>query len=528
MAVATVTFDGTRVNAADATTNFTAAGGTPTAETDYFYQGTASISAAVKTSEGGFYYRQSGVTHDFTTPKVWLAKGIATNKDALDGNGFIFEMGTGLRAAYYQYFVYTAATYPFAGGWQIIPIDPNIASYRSASLGTPTLSALDFFGIRADFSATSKAPNLGLDAIDYITAGTGLTLVGGDGADADGTFTNFVTTDETTTANRWGVVSTRGGVLYVNGTLQIGTATATVFTDLNRVVVFNDGRFGTGFAGIKFNLASATTNVAISSTVLRGLGTQGTNDTRPDYTVTNTSGTMSLTGCSVNTFRNITLTSAVTVSGCSFINGLLITQASAAITECSFSGQTTATGVALLTSNNPTAISNCTFNGASTVGHAIMFTTPGTYTFTNNSFLNYGADGTNNAAVYNNSGGLVTLNVIGSAPTIRNGAGATTTIPPSLVPLDLIVKNAAGSPIQNARVAMYVSATDALIFNTLTDVNGEIADSYSYTTDVPIYIRVRKSASGTTRYVNNDSSGTITSTGFSATITLLTDVIVAT
>ena len=53
----------------------------------------------------------------------------------------------------------------------------------------------------------------------------------------------------------------------------------------------------------------------------------------------------------------------------------------------------------------------------------------GSYTFDGNTFSAYGADETTDAAIYNNSGGEVTLNIGGggdSSPTVRNGGGATT------------------------------------------------------------------------------------------------------
>jgi hypothetical protein len=63
-------------------------------------------------------------------------------------------------------------------------------------------------------------------------------------------------------------------------------------------------------------------------------------------------------------------------------------------------------------------------------GHAIEITSPGTYTFSGNTFSGYGADGTTDAAIYNNSGGAVTINVAGGGdtPTVRNGTGASTTV----------------------------------------------------------------------------------------------------
>jgi hypothetical protein len=442
MAAVAVVFDGTRANEAEATTNWTAATATPTLEPEYLYQGSNCISALVKTARIGFYYRLAGTTYDFSTApgRAWLAKVIATNKNALDGNGLELEIGSGARTNYYGYYVFTAATYPIPGGFQIVPIDPNLSEYRSATTGTPNLAAVDMFGVQADFSATARSANVGLDAVDHFAIGSGLTLTGGDGGDADGTFASFVTSDEGTSANRWGIVATRDGILYVNGTLTIGSGTATVFTDSNRVLVFPDGRFGVGFQGLKFSLSNASSQFSVSSCVFNGRGVQKTNDTRPDYTVTSTTGiASSFTNCTFNGFRNITFTSKVTATGCSFLSGLKLTQAGSTITTCTFQTATTAAGVALVLSDDPSKISSSTFTRAgSEVGHAIEITTAGTYALTGLTFTGYaGTPGTNStpssgdtsAAIYNNSGGAVTLNVSGgSTPSVRNGASATTTV----------------------------------------------------------------------------------------------------
>jgi hypothetical protein len=77
--------------------------------------------------------------------------------------------------------------------------------------------------------------------------------------------------------------------------------------------------------------------------------------------------------------------------------------------------------------NNPGNITDCDFTSAGT-GHAIEISATGTFTFYGNTFTGYGADTTTNAAIYNNSGGAVTLTIDGATPTVRNGAGASTTI----------------------------------------------------------------------------------------------------
>lgn len=78
-----------------------------------------------------------------------------------------------------------------------------------------------------------------------------------------------------------------------------------------------------------------------------------------------------------------------------------------------------------------TNITGCTFSADDSLvtGHAIIIETPGTYSFSGLQFEGFGVDGSTTAAVFNNSGGAVTINVSGgTAPTVRNGAGASTTV----------------------------------------------------------------------------------------------------
>jgi hypothetical protein len=518
MAAFSVAFDGTRVVDASVTTNWTAETATPTAETDYFYQGTGCISCQIKTAETGFYYTSASTS---MTGKTWLAKVIITNKDALDGNGIVLRIGSAT-TAYYNYNIYSATTYPIPGGWQIVAIDPNVSQWRTGTTGSPNLGAVIYWAVRADCSATSKAPNLGIDAIDWVTNGTGLTGTGGDGASADGTFTDFVTADEGTANNRWGVVATRGGILYVTGVLTIGTATETDFTDSNRVLVFTDNRVTNGFCGVDFGLQNASSVISITNTLFNGRGTlTGSDDTRPDFTATGTSGTLALTSCTFNTFRNIDLTSTCTLTSCNFVSGLKITQSSAVLNGCVISGATTATGVAFITSNNPANISNCEFTFSA--GHAIEITTAGTYSFSGNFFTGYGADGTNSAAIYNNSGGAVTLNITsGSTPTVRNGAGASTTIN-NAVTLTITTVNTSNAPLSGINVAIYRrSDGTAILSPTATNGSGVATTSYAYVSDTSIYVRARKATTGA-KYLPVDTSGTITSSGYSVTITMQLD-----
>ncbi|MDO8629392.1 MAG: hypothetical protein Q7R41_02770, partial [Phycisphaerales bacterium] len=99
-----------------------------------------------------------------------------------------------------------------------------------------------------------------------------------------------------------------------------------------------------------------------------------------------------------------------------------------------------------------------TFTSGGT-GHAIEFgtNTPGDPTeliLTSVTFSGYGADGTTDAAIYNNSGKHLIINIAGgTSPTVRNGSGATTTIVAGSVSTTITVKDInTGAAISGARV----------------------------------------------------------------------------
>lgn len=82
------------------------------------------------------------------------------------------------------------------------------------------------------------------------------------------------------------------------------------------------------------------------------------------------------------------------------------------------------------------------------------------------------------------------------------------------------------NPIEDAVVAIYESVGDAVIMNELTLATGIATETYGYEDDTVIYYRVRKSSSGSTRYIPLKGVGTIVDTGFSTTVTLTEDNIV--
>lgn len=161
----------------------------------------------------------------------------------------------------------------------------------------------------------------------------------------------------------------------------------------------------------------------------------------------------------------------VPCSGASFFNCVEVLTDGAPFDSCNFYGSVL--GVCAKT-NNPSNISNCTFTQGDSGGHALEITQPGTFSFVGNTFDGYGLDGTTDAAIYNNSGGHVVLNVSGGGdtPTVRNGAGATTDVVSGAQVS--VVGLAAGSQVKVTKVS-----NGDVLFNG-TESGGQVSFSTTY------------------------------------------------
>ncbi len=302
--------------------------------------------------------------------------------------------------------------------------------------------------------------------------------------------------------------------------------------------------------------ATGTANAAIFNNI--------TPTTSSSYAETNQSGTNSLrTGSTIGTGQSFTNTSSGVLSACRFYlkkTGAPTGNAVAKVYAHSGTLGTSSipTGTALATSDNfdvstlttSYALASLTFTGANNITLAASTNYVVTIEYSGGSVgntLDVGTDTTTPTATGNSStftpstwtavagtdlcfyvytGGDLTLNITngGGTPTYNNTLGCSTTVN-NAVTLTVTVKDSTGTAIQNVRVAIYKSSNNTEISNSLTNVSGVVTSSYVYLADTTIYIRARKTSTGTTRYINNDSSGTITSGGFSSTITLLTDTI---
>lgn len=465
-----------RVNDSNSATNWANAGSgggpSPASEAPLAYQGGLTVNQKQQnTARRGIQYDPASGAVDMTAAanRLWLIKCyIADFADLNATYGCEIRLGSS-NSAYYQYNVAGSAakravfsTYPAQGGYLLIALDPNISGWRDATVGSPDLTAVDYFAfLAAMIAGNAKSENLALDAIDV---GTGLQLYAGDGGSADGTYQDFVTADQGTVNNRWGYVSQVAGMILVRGMLVIGrnntTPTATEFvTSTDTVIVYPDGYHSAGLFGTTVDLGHSSTLVTISNTQI-GRGSITTEDTRPDFIFTGTSGSASVSATLTN-FRNITLTSTVDVDGAN-IQCKLLTQASGEI-QNSIVRTLSLTNVATLvtpTLGTTSGLHDTEFveTGA---GHALEFTTTGSKTLTGITFTDYGgtpgsnltsSSGASDAAVLNSSGGLVTLNITGgNSPSVRNTASSTTLVV-NTVSVVVNVTDENSSALQNARV----------------------------------------------------------------------------
>lgn len=496
MATRVVAFDGTRLNNADSSTNWEDYDGTMwsgSTEPDFVYQGTGSQSVKVSnTARGGPGYDDTGTVDYSTTTRVWLAKVIVTNYGALNNKGAtggILRMSSGgLSANNADYYVVGGDTYPVKGGWLIIPLDPN----ATASTGTATVTAIDGYAFSGEFGAASRAPNIAMDAIDYVDLGSGMTVTRGDGTSPVASFQDFIDYDEGATATdggRYGVVATLDGIIYTTGVLTIGgtgTAGVTEFTDSGQVMVFPEAEFisASGFFGIDIDLSNASTVVSISDSVFKSAGTAaGSADTRPIYSITGTSGTMTYDGCTFDIFNSFTATSSTTITDCIFNNGLLVTGTSGTWSGCSFSGQTTAANVAYFDiGTNIGNISDCSFDDSGGTGNAIQLSSTGTVTLDNIIFVGYGAGSTGdtvgpslsaNAAVRVTSASDVTLNIDGGTlPTVSVVNAITVTVAQDIT-VTVTVQDSSNNAIPGAFVQLFETGGTQIGTNQTTDQNGE-------------------------------------------------------
>lgn len=218
----------------------------------------------------------------------------------------------------------------------------------------------------------------------------------------------------------------------LNGSLQIGDGTkATYFVDSEKSIAFPPLANGTTKLYNYRETIGFDVNAAVGDRMeLKNSQIGASAPFRVSFTVP-TSGQYNFDG---NTYvlGNVVLDSDLTYNRQLFVGGDGITDNGAIVRSSTFIvGTDVGVNNGLIAWNSITNIASSAFEMLTTVtsGHAITIDTSGSYTFTDLTFTNFGVNGSSTAAVYNKSGGVVTININGgSTPTYRDSAGSTTNI----------------------------------------------------------------------------------------------------
>jgi hypothetical protein len=177
-----------------------------------------------------------------------------------------------------------------------------------------------------------------------------------------------------------------------------------------------------------------------------------------------------LTGLIINGYATLDISSLVlknsSISNVATGNNKITINATSELQNCTVDLSNLAAGEYLLSSTDLTHFNGTTFTGKTTHngGHAIRIDTlgaPASFDMTNVTFNEFGADTTSSAAILNNSGRAVTINVLGTgnSPTYKDlGAGSSTTIVAGQVSTTITVKDInTGVAIESARVLIEVA-----------------------------------------------------------------------
>lgn len=218
--------------------------------------------------------------------------------------------------------------------------------------------------------------------------------------------------------------------------------------------------------GVTIN-ATATSNVELTNSQIGA-------SVPYSFDLTAASGsTVDLSGNSY-VFANASLDSDIAYDRQLFVGGEGVKDNGAEIRNSTFiTNSQVGAGNAMIDWSVSSDIESSSFQleAGTTSGHGIKITTTGTHTFTGLSFSGFGADGSDTAAVYNDSGGAATIDVFsGQSMTVKDGVGASTTI--------RVLRTLTLTGLQsNSEVRVYQAGTT-------TEVAGVENSGASFSTDI--------------------------------------------
>lgn len=447
------------------TANLPSGGGSASANTDIFLQGSQSLGKRVTETAGpsGFVLIDAA-DNDCSAADVHVGFWAwVTHYGILDDFRVILASGTGSPTNYDSHTFPYATEYPKLGGWLRLWTDVSRTPENSGGSGLNE-AALRSYGIQISFTAGpgGSAANVMLDRGDFV-AGAALTLTG-----TTGLWSDFTTADQNST-NQYGVIRLIGGVYNCYARVQLGSSgSSLVMDESNFAIIFPmQTLVADNFMGVNVDIQNASTNIDWTGGVLKSAGTK-----LGDLVVTGTSGAFDASNMTFSGLRVATFTSVANVTNSAFLGCGAVTAPGTDLVGCSFTGSTVAadTSAVVWDANVDTSgdgdplqgLDNTKFTKGTAAHHAIELgtTSPTNVTFRGITFTGFnGSNAQNDSVVHvKRTTGAVTINTVNCAGTVSyKTAGATVTIVADTVTASVNVKTLAGANLQNARVFLKAS-----------------------------------------------------------------------
>jgi hypothetical protein len=456
MAAASYTTDLTTLSTAQATTGWSEpgtwlAGGTPTAETDYFINGTSCVSKTYNAAGlGGLVYTAgAGVTIPTDGAFLCWQYFAAPNALANLANGGIRLIVGSSTTAFKSWYLGGSDTYQY-GGWQNLAVSPTLTA--DATVGSPTATLLTFGWAANNSNAVSKGNPFASGALRYGRCESRIN--GGDLANGYATFAGFAAQNDNTT-NRWGLIQAVDGGYLWQGLMTLGYTSAVDFRDSNtQIIVANTSKVTANFNRIEIRNASTRVDWTGISFLALGSVSKGRLEMVDNADV-------NIDACSFTNMDTFSFQSNATINDSVFRRCGIVTLGGAAFDGCTFDRATGTTAV-IGTPAQSELVVNTSFVSDGT-GYAMEITgTATTISMSGNNFAGYASvnGSTGNEAIFVNiATGTMTINIIngGTTPSIRT-AGATVNIVAGAVNAKAKSVTETGVAISNARVHLEAMA----------------------------------------------------------------------
>jgi len=408
-----------------------------------FYEGSSALATQLSNALEHMYTTSIGGTRNLSAASVWLlVKDNLAQVKANGGHQIVLSDGTD-RIGFYTNGTDSPGL-SLRSYFNCLKLDvSNRAALNNnayaGSAGALTVTAITAVGYGTIHAAKAAGAidNVWIDAAYFIlNTSYALTINGG----TVGTPEAWADVAGDDVTNGWGMISNlQGNKFDINASWQWGdTANADSYFVGTNFQVYIDARdMGAGNFIVRTIAGSGTNSLVLTSGLFQNLGTASVWDlSDTDMNILEFTA-VTFTDVGAMTFPAAGGTSRFLAS-CIFNNCGQLYFDDLTCSDLIINGSTNATGAVLFDTSGQTANqSDFTFNSDGT-GHGIVITTPGTYNLSGWAFNGYssgtdangGSTGDTNAAVYNNSGGAVTLNISGGGdtPTVLDGAGASTTV----------------------------------------------------------------------------------------------------